>query len=97
VDVGRQYIGVVQRPDAHEAECRPATRVVHSAIRHCGQRTIVCPRPLFDGVTTGSGCPDSTSTRLDSISALIANAAPVSRWHQRQWQQWTNSGSVAMR
>jgi hypothetical protein len=29
--------------------------------------------------------------------ALSAKALPLSRWHQRQWQQWTNIGRVAIR
>src|SRR3546814_17496380 len=55
-------------------------------------RTIFCPLPLQDGVSTVSGWPPSSSTRAVSIIALSANALPVSRWHQRQWQQCTNSG-----
>ena len=38
-----------------------------------------------------------SSTRSASIMALRAKAAPVSRWHQRQWQQCTNSGRAVMR
>src|SRR3546814_9840743 len=59
-------------------------------------RTIFCPLPLQDGVSTVSGWPPSSSTRAVSIIALSANALPVSRWHQRQWQQCTNSG-IAVR
>jgi hypothetical protein len=53
--------------------------------------------PLADGVITASGSPSSNSTRSASIMALSANDAPVSRWHQRQWQQCTNSGLDVMR
>jgi len=66
-------------------------------MRHTGQRAIFCPLPLADGVGTSSGSPCSNSTRSVSIIALSANDAPVSRWHQRQWQQCTNIGALAMR
>ena len=66
-------------------------------MRQVGQRTIFCPLPLFEGVFTACGVPLSTTTRSDSISALSANDAPVSRWHQRQWQQWTNIGALVIR
>ena len=36
-------------------------------------------------------------TRAASMTALSANDAPVSRWHQRQWQQWTMRGALVMR
>jgi hypothetical protein len=48
-------------------------------------------------VSTTSTSPQSSSTRSASIIALIANALPVSRWHQRQWQQLTKSGRLASR
>jgi hypothetical protein len=66
-------------------------------MRHRGQRAIFCPMPLCDGVSTSSGFAASSVRRSDSISALSANDAPVSRWHQRQWQQCTKSGAVSMR
>src|SRR4051794_40114626 len=66
-------------------------------MRHAGQRAIFCPLPLFEGVSTTSGAPWRSRTRSDSIIALSANDAPVSRWHQRQWQQCTKSGRVVMR
>ena len=50
-----------------------------------------------DGVITASGSPASSSTRSASIMALSTKAEPVSRWHQRQWQQCTNNGSEVMR
>src|SRR3546814_18354152 len=68
-----------------------------SATRQRGQRTIFCPLPLQDGVSTVSGWPPSSSTRAVSIIALSANALPVSRWHQRQWQQCTHSGCEVRR
>ena len=39
----------------------------------------------------------SRVTRSASIIAFSANDAPVSRWHQRQWQQWTKSGALSRR
>ncbi len=66
-------------------------------MRHFGQREIFWPLPLLDGVFTTSTSPCSSSTRSDSIIAFNANDAPVSRWHQRQWQQWTNIGRVVIR
>ena len=66
-------------------------------MRQRGQRQIFWPLPLADGVITISGSPASNSTRSASIMALSANAVPVSRWHQRQWQQCTNSGLDVMR
>jgi hypothetical protein len=62
-----------------------------------GQREIFWPLPLFDGVLIISTSPSSNCTRSASISAFRAKAAPLSLWHQRQWQQWTNSGVVIMR
>jgi len=56
-----------------------------------------CPAPLSEGVCTRSGASPSTVTRSASIIALSAKAEPVSRWHQRQWQQCTNSGRLRMR
>jgi hypothetical protein len=55
------------------------------------------PRPLSDGVVITVGLPASNSTRSASTIALSANAAPVSRWHQRQWQQCTNIGAMVTR
>src|SRR6185295_17640426 len=52
-----------------------------------------CGRPLSVGMETGWGAPASSSIRLVSISALMANAPPVWRWQSVQWQQWTNIGS----
>jgi hypothetical protein len=52
---------------------------------------------LADGVSTSSGASPSSRTRSASISAFSAKLAPVSRWHQRQWQQCTNSGALVMR
>jgi len=66
-------------------------------MRHFGQRLIFWPLPLADGVSTTSTSPLSSCTRSASISAFSAKEAPVSRWHQRQWQQWTNSGFVDIR
>jgi hypothetical protein len=66
-------------------------------MRHLGQRAIFCPLPLADGVMTSSISPCSSCTRSASIIALSAKAVPVSRWHQRQWQQCTKSGRVSMR
>ena len=51
----------------------------------------------FDGVFTISTSPANSSTRSASIIAFSANDAPVSRWHQRQWQQCTNSGPLVSR
>jgi hypothetical protein len=59
-----------------------------------GHRAIFWPLPLFDGVFTTSTSPSVTSTRSDSIMALSAKEAPVSRWHHVQWQQCTKSGRV---
>jgi hypothetical protein len=39
----------------------------------------------------------SSWTRSDSIIAFNANDAPVSRWHQRQWQQCTIIGALVIR
>ncbi len=66
-------------------------------MRHVGQRAIFCPLPLLEGVLTISGSPWRRTTRSASIRALSANEAPVSRWHQVQWQQWTNIGALVMR
>ena len=66
-------------------------------MRQRGQRLIRWPTPLSDGVSTISGSPLDRTTRSASISAFSAKAEPVSRWHQRQWQQCTKSGSVVMR
>jgi hypothetical protein len=66
-------------------------------MRQDGQRAIFWPLPLFDGVSTISGAPESSSTRSASIIALRAKDAPVSRWHHVQWQQCTNSGRLVMR
>src|SRR5258706_10044722 len=66
-------------------------------MRQLGQRAIFWPLPLRLGVSTSSTSPCSDCTRSDSISALSANAVPVSRWHQRQWQQCTNSGLLLIR
>ena len=54
------------------------------------------PRPLADGVSTRSTSP-VTSTAAVSIIAFSANDAPVSRWHQVQWQACTKSGLPVMR
>src|SRR5689334_11197980 len=56
-----------------------------------------CGRPLSVGMETGSGAPASSSIRLVSISALMANAPPVCRWQSVQWQQWTIIGSDVSR
>jgi hypothetical protein len=66
-------------------------------MRHRGQRAILCPLPLFEGVSTTSTSPLVTTTRSDSIIAFKANDAPVSRWHHVQWQQCTKSGFVSIR
>jgi hypothetical protein len=58
---------------------------------------IFCPFPLADGVTTITGSPLKILTRSVSIRAFITNAEPVSRWHQVQWQQFTNIGLVISR
>ena len=62
-----------------------------------GQRQIFWPLPLCEGVSTSSGWPWISSTRSVSITAFRANEAPVSRWHQRQWQACTTIGAVVMR
>jgi hypothetical protein len=61
-----------------------------------GTSRIFWPLPLNDGVFTVSGLPARSSTRSASIIAFIANAVPVSRWHQRQWQQCTKSGELVI-
>jgi hypothetical protein len=66
-------------------------------MRHLGQRAIFCPLPLLDGVSTTSTSPAVSTTRSASIIAFSAKAVPVSRWHQRQWQQCTNIGLLVMR
>ena len=43
------------------------------------------------------GVPASSTRRSVSIRALSAKEAPLSRWHQRQWQQCTNSGGASRR
>jgi hypothetical protein len=53
--------------------------------------------PLCEGVSDQLHLARKQRTRSASIIALSANDAPVSRWHQRQWQQCTNSGRVCMR
>jgi hypothetical protein len=53
--------------------------------------------PLSVGVAIASVAPFFSSTRSVSMMALITNALPVSRWHQVQWQQFTNIGAVASR
>jgi hypothetical protein len=98
VDVGRQPARLVERADANEADRVAGPGVVlQTATRQRGQRAIRWPAPLADGVSTSSGAPLSSSTRSDSISALSANDAPLSRWHQVQWQQCTKSGRLARR
>src|SRR5690606_31992430 len=52
--------------------------------------------PLADGSTTRTTSPESRSTRDASTRALTANADPVSRWHQVQWQQWTSIGRAVI-
>ena len=49
------------------------------------------------GVATTSTSPWASCTRSASIIAFSAYEDPVSRWHHRQWQQWTNSGAVVIR
>ena len=66
-------------------------------MRQRGQRAIFWPLPLAEGVSTISGSPARSVTRSASIIAFSAKDAPDSRWHQRQWQQCTNSGRVSMR
>src|SRR6266700_3286497 len=60
-------------------------------MRHVEQRAILWPLPLFEGVSMTSSSPCSRTTRSDSSIAFKANDDPVSRWHQRQWQQCTKS------
>ena len=51
------------------------------------------PKDVPFGVSVITGLPCSNVTRSASISAFNAKAEPVSRWHQVQWQQWTNRGA----
>ena len=44
------------------------------------------PLPLSVGVRISAGVPRSSFTAEASISAFIAKAEPVSRWHHVQWQ-----------
>jgi hypothetical protein len=71
--------------------------MVHTATMQRGQRAMRWPSPLAEGVSTTIGLPASSSTRSASIMAFNTKEAPLSRWHQRQWQQFTNSGAVRMR
>jgi len=82
---------------AGDRHLRGARRDVDDPARQRGQRAIFCPLPLADGVSTISTSPCSSCTRSASINALSAKADPVSRWHQRQWQQCTNSGFDVIR
>ena len=66
-------------------------------MRQVGQRRNFWPFPLAEGVSTTSGAPASRVTRSASIIAFSANDAPLSRWHQRQWQQCTKSGADIIR
>jgi hypothetical protein len=98
VNVRRQVIRLIERADTDELHERPGPGVM-SPHRDAAARTArdllaetACGRRVDD---LGAG-PRSV-TRSDSIIALSANAVPLSRWHQRQWQQWTNSGRVSMR
>jgi hypothetical protein len=75
----------------------PPAKWLHSASLQAGQRITVCPLPLSLGVRIASGLPASSSSRSLSIIAFTANALPLSRWHQVQWQQCTIIGGVVMR
>ena len=83
------------------------TAEVAAAMRVCNEmRVPVVPRgagtslsggalPLADGVVISSSAssPCTIINRSRSTSAFHANAVPVSRWHQLQWQAWTMIGA----
>jgi hypothetical protein len=71
--------------------------LLQTATRQRGHREIRWPLPLALGVTTTSTSPSRSLTRSASIMAFKANAAPASRWHQRQWQQCTIKGGPDIR
>ena len=97
VHVGREPVGLVERADADEANRIAAAAVVAPDARSGRSGSARCAGPCrcSTGVSTTSTSPASSCTRSASIRALRANAVPVSRWHQRQWQQCTKSGRLA--
>jgi hypothetical protein len=96
---GGHRIRRIERADAHEAHRLAGAGIVapqgDAALRAAHDRLATCRSA--EGVCTGSGAPASSVTRSASIMALSANALPLSRWHQRQWQQCTNSGASVSR
>jgi len=98
VNVGWQVIRFVERADPDEANERPGARVVapdgDSTPGASGDSLALA---LAEGVSTISGSPPSSVTLSASIIAFRANDAPLSRWHQRQWQQCTKSGRLSRR
>jgi hypothetical protein len=61
------------------------------------QRQKTWPLPLALGNVVCSGLPCRSSTSDASMTALIAKAEPVSRWHHVQWQQCTMIGRTLRR
>src|SRR5262249_45083236 len=56
-----------------------------------------CGCPLSVGIDVGSGAAPRRSMRSVSMIALMTKALPVWRWHNMQWQQWTNIGADVSR
>jgi len=52
--------------------------------------------PLAEGVFTSSGAREEGvgMTEVEGRRALMTKAEPVSRWQERQWQQWVMRGGV---
>jgi hypothetical protein len=87
VYVRRQAVRFVERSDADKSYGRPCARVVapdgDAALGAAGD--LLAFTTL--SVLTTSGSAPSSVTPSASIIAFRAKDAPVSRWHQRQWQQ----------
>ena len=97
-DIGRQLVAALVRHLDETGQARAlAEREAIDLAARLGERLALYNVSLADGVSMTSTSPASNCTRSASISAFSANDAPVSRWHQRQWQQCTISGRVVIR
>ena len=96
---GRQTVGLVERADADELHERARARVMapHRDPAARAARDVLALAACRRRVDQFRFDSEVASTRSDSIIAFNAKAEPVSRWHQRQWQQCTKSGALAIR
>jgi hypothetical protein len=97
MDVRRQAVRFVERANTHEAH-----RVAGARVQNPGYDAAFWARPS-SAICHCWRCLNDVDLAMKDLNPVTLDhrvereRCDLSRWHQRQWQQWTKSGAEVIR